>query len=158
VLLPTKLRIFIVCGLSRSFEIALAASHTKCFDCNTIRGREASNFLKYDFDGISAAAAFRHAAERGVDVAHPRVGCGTANRRPYLTIAEDVTATDNHSVLLAKQVDEKSRYAPALYGSAAAGDRLVGCELTKGRHDGVLLSKATVSGDTRSRQDRLRLF
>ena len=92
---------------------SLAASHTSRFHCNTIRGREASNFLKYDFDGVGAAAAFRHAAERGVDVAHPRVGCGAANRGPYLTVAEDVTATYNHGVLLAKQAEE-SRYAPAL--------------------------------------------
>jgi hypothetical protein len=136
----------------------LAASHTSRVNCNIIRGREAPNFLKYDFDGVSAAAALRHAAERGVDVAHPRVGCGAANHGPYLTVTEGVAATYNHGVLLAKQADKESRYAPALYGSAAGGDRLVGRELTKGRHDGVLLSKATVSSDTRSRQDRLRLF
>jgi hypothetical protein len=86
---------------------SLAASHTSRFNCTTIRGREASNFLKYDFDGVSAAAAFRHAAERSVDVAHPCAGCGAANRGPYLTVAEDVTATYNHDVLLAKQADKE---------------------------------------------------
>jgi hypothetical protein len=32
-------------------------------------------FLQNNFDGVGAAAAFRRAAQRGIDIAHPRTGC-----------------------------------------------------------------------------------
>lgn len=56
--------------------------------------------LKHDLDGVGAAAAFRRAAERRVDVADPRTGYSGYDRASHLTVAEDVTATDDHGVLL----------------------------------------------------------
>ena len=63
--------------------------------------RRRETILKDDFDGMGAATAFRHAAERGIDPAHPRIGYGGCDRRSYLTVAEDVTAADDHGALLA---------------------------------------------------------
>ena len=62
-------------------------------------------FLEHDFDRVRAAAAFRCAAERGIDVAHPRTGCGPCDCGPYLRLAEDVAAAHNHDALLAEQAE-----------------------------------------------------
>ena len=80
------------CNRERSFRRLLAAA--KCFI-----------FLEHDFDRVRAAAAFRCAAERGIDVAHPRTGCGACDCGPYLRLAEDVAAAHDHDVLLAQQAE-----------------------------------------------------
>src|SRR5258708_15476637 len=59
--------------------------------------------LKYDLDGMGAAAAFRRAAERRVDLADPRTGYSGCDRASHLTVAQDVTAADDHGALLAGQ-------------------------------------------------------
>src|SRR5258708_18899122 len=50
---------------------------------------------------MGAAAAFRRAAERRVDVADPRAGYSGCDRASHLTVAQDVTAADDHGALLA---------------------------------------------------------
>jgi hypothetical protein len=57
--------------------------------------------LKYDLDGMGAAAAFRRATERRVDVADPHTGYSGCDRASHLTVAQDVTAADDHGALLA---------------------------------------------------------
>jgi hypothetical protein len=48
------------------------------FYCCIIGSRQTSDFFEYDFDGMSAAAAFRRAGERGIDVARLRTAAALA--------------------------------------------------------------------------------
>lgn len=75
--------------------------------------------LKYDLDGMSAAAAFRRAAERRVDVADPRTGYSGCDRASHLTVAQDVTATDDHGTLLPLDNHSTDRHSlkPGSFGS-----------------------------------------
>jgi hypothetical protein len=57
-------------------------------------------------DSVGAAAAFRRAAQRGIDAAHPRRGRATRNGGFYLSVAQDVAAADDHDSPLAAEPDK----------------------------------------------------
>jgi hypothetical protein len=82
--------------------------------------RRRESILKDDFDGVGAATAFRHTAERGVDPAHPRTGYGGCDRRSYLTVAKDVTAADDHGALLAGRSFSVGAMKPTAAASKAS--------------------------------------
>jgi hypothetical protein len=86
--------------------------------------------LKYDLDGMGAAAAFRRAAERRVDVADPRTGYSGCDRASHLTVAQDVTATDDHGALLAGTSSSLDAIKPtaAIAKPSAASVRKPGTE------------------------------
>jgi hypothetical protein len=79
-------------GVNKSAKVVLA---------HRLFRQRREGILKYDLDGMGAAAASRRAAERRVDVADPRTRYSGCDRASHLTVAKDVTAADDHGALLA---------------------------------------------------------
>ena len=72
---------------------------------------------------MGAAAAFRRAAERRVDVADPRTGYSGCDRASHLTVAQDVTAADDHGALLAGESFSVGAIKPTAAESAASAGK-----------------------------------
>ena len=67
----------------------------------------ATDVIENGLDGVGAAAAFRHAAERGIDAAHPRTAGAARTGGFDLSVAQDVAAADDHDAApLAERPDK----------------------------------------------------